>query len=376
MKKLIYWLFSRILLRNTILLESSSDFCDSTKTFFDFLILNKYNDKYKIYWAVDDPKKFKEKKYKNVKFISRSKQNLKSLIYLLCCEYCIYTHSFVGNYMNKRQKRVFVTHASMPFKNSSGKFWKADYNTIILGTSSHCIKYRNICLNGDLNQYKITGLPRNDDLFAPDQTIYKKLGIKNKKLIIWMPTFKHQPCGRNDFLDNDRKLDVSLLSEENVELINNYLLQNDATLIIKPHPGQDLKYIKVKECENVLFVTNDKLNEENISLYKLLAISDALITDFSSVFLDYLLLNKPIAFDLCDQQAYKKGIGYIVENPDDYMVGKKIYSLDDLFKFIKTVVKNIDDYNQRRIELCDIIHKYKDNKSSERLAKLLNLTKE
>lgn len=371
--ELLLKLLSKITFKNTIALESRSDFCDSTKSLYEYLIQNGYNNKYKIYWLVQNPKAFKDIKVKNVKFLNRKKIDFKAIFIRFCAEYCIYTHDFIGNKYNKKQKRIFTTHAAMPIKNSSGMFPNIKYLTHILGTSEMCVHYRNICLDGDLNQYQITGLPRNDELFIKDKTILNRLNIKNK-FIIWMPTFKHHASGkRNDFKSQKINKDVSLLTKDNIDKLNKSLKQSNITLIIKPHPSQDLSFMQVQTTENILFVTNQELTAKNISLYQLMALSDGLITDFSSVYLDYLLVNKPIAFDLTDQAKYKKGIGYIMDTPEDFMPGVKIKSIKDMLQFITTIKDKTDNYKNERKLLCNKVHKFKDNNSSKRLVELMGL---
>ena len=136
-----------------------------------------------------------------------------------------------------------------------------------------------------------------------------------------------------------------------------------------------MKYVNEYNLSNVKSYTNEKLLKEKTELYSILGVSDALITDFSSVYFDYLLVNKPIAFELADKKAYENGRGFLVENPLDYMPGHKIYNVDDFLKFITDLVNDNDIYKNERDILCDKIHKYKDGKSSERILKMLGLIK-
>ena len=55
----------------------------------------------------------------------------------------------------------------------------------------------------------------------------------------------------------------------------------------------------------------------------MLGSSDALITDYSSVYFDYLLLDKPIGFTVDDMELYIKDRGFIFNNPEEYMPGKR-----------------------------------------------------
>lgn len=356
--------------KKIIILESHSDYCDSTKTLFDKMISLELNKKYKIFWLVDDPKSLDIKyKFKNVKFISIT--SVRSKFIRAIAGFSIYTHREVGNPYNKKQKSVFITHGAMPIKNSSGQFGDPHRHTFILGTSELCINFRKKVL-GESDNYVVTGLPRNDDLFLSITDEIKML-TNNKKYIIWMPTFKHHKGGvRNDFGVNTDN-DISLLNEDNINFLNEILTKEDVLLILKPHPAQDLRFLNLYSKSNVISVTNNQLNELNINLYALLGHASALITDFSSVFIDYLLCDKPIAFELGDMEQYKKGIGYVMDNPEDYMIGDKIFTINDFAEFIIKVSKGIDEHKIEREKLCSLLHFYKDNSSSQRVLDLLNI---
>ena len=371
-KAFFFSLISLFTKKNWILLESESDMCDSTKALFDTMISMDLNKRYKIFWCVEDVERAqKNNKDKNVYFLSIKKIGLKEKIIFTLAHYCVYTHRPVGNRYNKRQIRVFTTHAAMPIKNSSGWFGDPTFHTYILGTSNECIYYRKKSL-GESNNYVITGLPRNDDLFIKKNDNLKSL-TNGMDYIVWMPTFKHHKGSpRNDF-GVQTKRDISFLTDENLQKLNDKMKQVGMLLIIKPHPSQDLAYLSQTAMSNITTLSNETLLDLDINPYLLLGNSEALITDFSSVYLDYLLVDKPIAFELCDQDKYKNGIGYIMDNPDSFMAGHKLFDIQDAILFIDDVVNKKDMYKSDRRNLRDRIHFYKDNESSQRLLQLLKI---
>src|SRR5699024_12866428 len=68
--------FSLLPLNNSIIFASHSDFCDNSKALFDKVIENNINEKYKIYWLVEDIDKFRNKNIINVKFISITRDTI------------------------------------------------------------------------------------------------------------------------------------------------------------------------------------------------------------------------------------------------------------------------------------------------------------
>lgn len=355
--------------KRIIILESRSDFCDSSKTIYDYLIKNNLNSKYKIIWRVDDVASFREKiDEKNVFFIRHNpitfREKIISFYYFLIAKYTFYTHSFTGIPYNHGQIRFFLNHSCFPIKNIKDCFWDWRFNTYIGVSSSLSAEYRSKILNGGKKRMIKCGLPRNDDLFDSCD-VRKKLKIDNyKKIIIWMPTFKHgKGAKRNDY-SIETPSDISLLNYENIKIINNLMKKYNSLLIIKYHPAQDLAYVNNYNLSNVKCLMNEDLLKEKINLYKLLGNTDGLITDFSSVYFDYLLVDKPIGFELTDKKKYESGRGFLMKNPLDYMPGHKIYSLKDFCQYITDVCNDCDEYSDDRKKMTEKIHNIKNGKST------------
>ena len=109
-----------------------------------------------------------------------------------------------------------------------------------------------------------------------------------------------------------------------------------------------------------------KLIKENMDLYEILPHTDMLITDYSSVYFDYLLLNKPIVFINTDLEKYRETRGLLLEPYDQWTPGLKVREFEELIKVIKNSFSE-DTFIKQRKELIDIFHTYKDGKSTERL---------
>ena len=187
-----------------------------------------------------------------------------------------------------------------------------------------------------------------------------------------MPTFKHinVNISRSD-IESDT--DMSILDDTFIEKINNYLNELNGFLIIKYHPHQNLDYVKSLDLSNIKTMTNEDLDSINVSVYELMSVSDALITDFSSVYLDYLLTNRPIGFEIADIEKYTEGIGFLVDNPLDYMPGEKIKNQDDFYMFLKNLFAGNDKFKLQREELLYKMHDNIDGNSSKRILEYFNI---
>ena len=204
--------------------------------------------------------------------------------------------------------------------------------------------------------------------------IYTILGIKLKfkKVILWLPTFRNSKAlNRNDSTFNFPLGIPIIYSKEDLNLINDYLNKLNVCLLLKLHPAQDTSVFKLDSLTNIIIINDKYLIDRNIELCELYKVTDAMITDYSSVYVDYLLLNKPLGFTQDDFEQYKKG--FSMPNINDYMPGHKIMNVDDLKKFISDISSNIDNYKEERERVNKIFNKFNDSKSSERLAKYLDL---
>jgi CDP-glycerol glycerophosphotransferase len=143
------------------------------------------------------------------------------------------------------------------------------------------------------------GYPRNDvllrapekgDLLNADAECYALLRRHRKaggRVVVYMPTFRD--TGR-DFLDEDGRfvLDPRKLSSFAVEC--------GILFLLKLHPYVDDR--RLSAMPGVLRYPS------RMDIYPLLPLADALVTDYSSVYMDYLLLNRPVHFFAYDQLRY------------------------------------------------------------------------
>lgn len=59
--------------------------------------------------------------------------------------------------------------------------------------------------------------------------------------------------------------------------------------------------------------------------------------------------------------------GFCVDNPDFLMMGPRIYTLDDMIRFVRNVSENKDEFQEERRNLCNWLHEYQDGHSCEKL---------
>lgn len=372
-------------LKKAMVFESHSDFCDNSKALFNEVVDQGLNKKYKITWLVDKPEDFSHINILNVNFLQiAGKSNIKMFIQrvkvnwvILRSEYYFFSHrNFALTKPKKGQVYFNLTHGT-PLKDTSKVNYSVETNSYILSTSEFSAHLVSKAHENEKSKIKVLGFPRNDLLFKKDNHL-EKLGIKVgdfDQVIIWMPTFRrHKLGGRNDSGASVDGSDIPIIkNNSDWDILNELLEKHKILLIIKPHPAQDLDHFKVAKKNNLKVVSNDDLSGKSLELYNLLQSCDAMITDYSSVYMDYLLLDRPIGFTIDDIDGYSDNLGFLVDNPLDYLPGMHINNMDDIVKFINDLAGGKDNFKKARQEIGSLFNKYYDDKSSKRILEFLNL---
>ncbi|GGO71839.1 CDP-glycerol glycerophosphotransferase family protein [Nocardioides deserti] len=147
----------------------------------------------------------------------------------------------------------------------------------------------------------VTGNPRTDQLWRmPASPALAELGI-TAPFVLWMPTFRatKQGDGFRAWSEGGATIGVA-----EVRPLLDRLAARGVQLVVKPHPLD----VEERRGPGVVTVTNEELARVGVPLYSLLGASAGLVTDYSSVWVDYLLLDRPMAFFVPDQETYARGL--------------------------------------------------------------------
>lgn len=143
--------------------------------------------------------------------------------------------------------------------------------------------------------------------------------------------------------------------------------KNNIILLLKLHPAEEHVVINnLKNSENIKIITNYMLYEKQIDLYEILNGCDILITDYSSIYFDYLLLDRPIIFVPVDLSEYKENRGFLLEPYDDWTPGPKCLSQVELENEIISCLSDATYYQDKRKDILNKVHEYKDGFSTKR----------
>ena len=320
---------------------------------------------YKHIWVLDEPKDHLElierckKQYRNISFVKfGSKKYLK---YLASAKYLINNVSFYGYFVKKPGQIYINTWHGIPLKhlchdeptgplnafNMTRNFLHADYvlsaNPFLTEIYLDAFKMRGLATGKIIEE----GYPRLDTLVNTNkEDIYDELrrsGVNvdpNKKIILYAPTWKGQSYGKPDlsvdgFEELKRRLDESIDTSKYQVLVK---VHQVVYSLIKD---------KLAEYDYIVPATMDA----NV----ILGVTDILISDYSSIYFDYLATGRPVLFYITDAESYEKDRGMyfgLDSLPGPYT--DDLGTLCDWVNDIENVFEqNKDRYNKIKDWCCD-----------------------
>ena len=197
------------------------------------------------------------------------------------------------------------------------KIFSENY-TCILTTSHELIPLmaRSFAVSED--KIKVWGQPRNDGLFQKNDCreilgqLFPDLP-EYTKTVLYAPTFRdYGQVQLFPFKDFDQKQLEAFLDEKNMLLfIRTHVAEQGSAA---PYLGKRIRFLGNEQAEDVTGILN---------------IFDCLITDYSSIYIDYLLTDKPMIFLPYDRQQYLDGRGMNFDY-DDVTPGPKPETFNDL----------------------------------------------
>ncbi|KLO21175.1 CDP-glycerol glycerophosphotransferase family protein [Marinitoga sp. 1155] len=226
------------------------------------------------------------------------------------------------------------------------------------------------CTGANIEKFVITGMPRNDFLFKSDgkKNLSKIFEVGNKKVVFFMPTFRKGYKGEEG---NKNFNNVFGFEKFNEKEFLKFLKLNNILFIAKLHPNEENKVkININE-DNFKLLKDSDLEKNDLDLYELINGVDLLITDYSSIYFDYLLLDRPIIFTPVDLEEYRQTRGLLLEPYNQWTPGEKATSQNSLQETILKVFTK-DKYKSKRNELKNIVHYYQDGNSSQRVWNLID----
>ncbi len=330
-------------------------------------------------WVIDDERelirlKKEYKDFKNVKFVRYG--SVGYAYFLAKSKYLINNTSFATCF-HKREGQVFlntwhsITVKSLGYdtpdgpriiKNMLRSMIVSDYiispNEFMTDIYDNAFRLRDIA---DNVKYIEEGYPRNDLLLNADkQEVLDKLSKrgtkvqKDKKIILYAPTWTGNNAGA-PIIDMSKYDELYEHLSKNIDM-------NEYQILIKPHPVV-YRRLSLKERRSGKYVSYC------IDANELLGIVDILITDYSSIYFDYMMSNKPILFYIPDYEKYSEIRGIYFKL--DELPGPCCKTLSELSEGINNLDGVIESSKENYEKTLSWACKYDNGKVSEKIIDIL-----
>jgi CDP-glycerol glycerophosphotransferase (TagB/SpsB family) len=199
-----------------------------------------------------------------------------------------------------------------------------------------------------------TGYPKTDAIVNSGfgtiegiDTDPERLGIEQSDVVIgYFPT-RREGHG----LDLDTIFDVRRTEE--------FLQENSAKLLIKPHRDLDIG-------AGIIETNSIQLIDSDTDSHQFLTEIDILITDYSSIYYDFLLLDRPVVFYTPDYSTFKEIRG-VHPNYENVIAGPRVNDFEKLLERLESIVNGSDEYVDRRHEIRDQFFEHADGNACGRI---------
>ena len=397
-KPKIFRLIDNILPKNCkqILFYASPDFGDNTKAFYDYLIKispQNYNCFIFVYGN-----KWWEKNLERYKYLFTKTQkqqckfvylySIEGLLALFTSKTYVINEAFRswGKNLSKKHTIINLWHG-MPIKTigfvekNIEKDVLADYkflgeNSYLFVTSDIFKALMSNAFMAKPEQIFITGYPRNDNIIENDKAeiFNKHLEIQNfDKVILYTPTYR-EFCRKFDVHQAFKNI---FYCDDYIEKdFYSYLEKNNILLIFKPHLFDENFYKKMQgkinfNHPNIRYIGDIFFKKTNTTLYELFKYTDVLISDFSSITVDYLISGKPVIYLLSGADNYAQERGFSLEdNYKIFMPGLKANNFAELQSAIGDALY-ADSTKEERLKALPLMHKYVDSNACERIWEIM-----
>ena len=341
-------------------------FCNITLR--KFLLENGYEKKYKIYCGIEKMKYAED--IPQVTFIS----GIRSIFVFWRAGHVFYSAGQIPIKPSKDQCVIHMQHGNADIKRmgnishiGNGDEFFFTYMIVPsdfyvkIDADAYCCNESNIAVAGD---------PMCDELLTAPRNLYDF--SKYDKMLLWVPTFRQsEEMGYND---SNMETLVPMFKDEEYYELNERLTEYNIHLIVKLHPVQKAPKGTRRHFSHLSVYSHQEFSDTKYDMYTLMAQSDGLIGDYSSASMQYLLLDRPMAFVVPDIEDYGRTRGFVFEHPEDYMGGHIIKTKEQFYAFLDDFATGKDVYCEKRHWVCSQIYKYHDANSCKRIVELSGMT--
>ena len=373
-----------------IVMESEGDLSDNAFALYDYMRHNNYLKKYHVAWLVDhvdEARALQQRRpedFPNTEFVQKvpKKVNRRWAEVLATCKWYIYDHcNLLAPLVKRKEQKVIYLSHGWGYKAAKGGCTANDRTHYDMITVTGPIPAKGMSEYWQEPEEKavITGYPRLDYFFQSNISERKKVNRRwhfdqYKRVIFWMPTFRksNNETLSEDYIENQTGLPI-FETKNSLQQFSRFLKARNVLLVFKLHHLQAELPVFQSHFDNILLVRDVDLLDMGVQLYQFISMADAMISDYSSISIDFMLKDKPIIFTLDDYKEYDKSRGLFPKNAIDYMKGYHVYNQKELEESIAEIIDGVDKYKEERHAVLKDYHKFTDGNSARRVMDAVEL---
>ena|ERR1700761_5281394 len=213
---------------------------------------------------------------------------------------------------------------------------------------------------------RVTGYPRNDVMWRAAEDWLEFGGsnadgilqsaVGGRRVLLYVPTFRDNTGGSGP----PSVFEHTWNREQQLQL-DQLLRRLNAVMLVKLHPHVATSWNFVEAAASIKFLPSA------LDAYPLLNKIDVLITDYSSIYFDYLLLEKPMIFYCYDLTEYQSSRGFYFDY-DSVTPGPKARTFAELLSAIEATLQGTVDFSTEILRVKRLFHKFSDGQSSRRIS--------
>jgi len=351
--------------RSIVLVRSQPDISDQAREMVRAL---ERCSQLTVVWLVDDPATVMNQGFTCQIVAAQSFQALK--LYWQA-SVVVHTHGVFGSKRGSRRKTFVNIWHGMPVKRIDSNSDVGNYQSdLTIATSPVHATHLADTWGLPLERVKITGLPRNDLMMRPPKPLPKALQdrIASRPLVLWLPTYRTSVSGHLRADGRDIGI-ITQLDGGDLDSVDASMAAIGCHAIIKAHPMAPSP--PSSETGNLTVWSDRELQAAGLTLYELMAHADVIITDHSSVWIDFLLTGSPILFAMSDREDFKNSRGYFFDDLDALLPGPISTTMEDLHEALHEVLNKSDAFAEERAESLKMHHTHVDARSADRVVDLV-----
>jgi hypothetical protein len=291
-----------------------------------------------VYWLLTDtgysgPQQAAQELADTTRVVRVRKGSLRSHLLALTAETTFFTHGLFTA-VDPPDSRLVVNlwHGDGPKLVKETQLFRS---TVVVAGSALWGAQRSEQFSVPADNVAVVGNPRIDQFSVTSRTdVLSRLNLDpGRCTILWLPTFrKGSTADGRTWYDSD-SLSSRVAVAELVQALSRAAEEHQVQLIVKPHPLDADLYADF----DITVLPHRRLAQAGVTLYQLLGATDAIISDVSSVWVDFLTLDRPLGFYIPDLKELQSGRGFNVDDLVSLLPGPLIETPVDAHRFIHTV---------------------------------------